>query len=168
MSWLLVRLAKNIMNYHTAAFHPFLITWALSDLFFRGYTYEDGSVDLVSVRLHLGVGHRVVVQHRLQVGPVGGQVGVQHPLHGLGRHTSRSAIKLPRWLSPTPKWQDPKRSSVSGWIIHHLCVVGVGRWKEYSSSVVSVMQHLKWFGWLGLFYVLGNFWFVSLWWMHLL
>lgn len=46
-------------------------------------THQDCSVHLVAVCFHLGVGNSVVVQHRLQVGPVGRQVREQNPLHGL-------------------------------------------------------------------------------------
>lgn len=46
-------------------------------------THQNGAVDLVAVRFHLGIGYRVVIQHSLQICPVGGQVWVQDAFHGL-------------------------------------------------------------------------------------
>ena len=46
----------------------------------------------MSVCFDLGVGNGVVVQHGLQVGPVGREVWKEHPLYGLPTqtHTHRS------------------------------------------------------------------------------
>lgn len=46
-------------------------------------THQDGAVNFVPVCLHLGVGDGVIVQHGLQVGPVGGEVRVEDALHCL-------------------------------------------------------------------------------------
>lgn len=46
-------------------------------------TDQNGAVDLVSVGLDLSVGNGVVVQHGLQVGPVGREVWEQDSFHGL-------------------------------------------------------------------------------------
>lgn len=50
-------------------------------------TDQDGSIDLMSVRFDLGIGNRVVIQHSLQVGPVGRKMRKEHSLNGLPRKT---------------------------------------------------------------------------------
>lgn len=50
-------------------------------------TDQDGSVHLVSICFDLGVGNGVVVQHRLQVGPVGRKVWKEHSLNSLQTET---------------------------------------------------------------------------------
>ena len=56
-------------------------------------TDQDGSVHLVSVGFDLCVGHRVIVQHRLQVGPVRREVREQHPLYSLPGNTQSTSGK---------------------------------------------------------------------------
>ena len=46
-------------------------------------TDQDGSIDLMSICFDLGIGNRVVIQHSLEVGPVGRKMWEEHSLNSL-------------------------------------------------------------------------------------
>lgn len=64
-----------------------VITVCRKDICYRT-TDQDGSIDLMSVRFDLGIGNRVVIQHSLEVGPVGRKMWKEHSLNSLPRKTN--------------------------------------------------------------------------------
>lgn len=58
-------------------------------------TDQNSSVDLMSVSLDLGVGNRVVVQHSLEIGPIGRKVWKQDPLNGLQTEIKQHWLHVP-------------------------------------------------------------------------
>ena len=72
-----------------------LINWG-GVLMNGGGSHQDGPVDFVPVRLHLSVGHGVVVQHGLQAGAIRRQVGEQDALHGLGGEKGGKGAQHPK------------------------------------------------------------------------
>lgn len=51
-------------------------------------TYKNGSIDFVPICFYLRIRDRVIVQHGLQVRPVGREVGIQHTLDSLEQKTN--------------------------------------------------------------------------------
>lgn len=86
-----------------------LITVHMKGLICHCSTDQDGSIDLMSICFDLGIGNGVVIQHSLEVGPVGRKVWKEHSLNSLPTETDKGLWEC--WDYPLPDyWGDIKTS----------------------------------------------------------